>query len=188
MKELPMYILTCINVVITFFICIFNYKSAKATREQIAESQRQFAESNRPYVNAVFEIVNGGLACLVISNNGNKVAENVEIKINEEFLNLLNARDRKQIMKFISENIVIGVDQKWTLLIGSHLQLEELSEEKIIIDITYNDGDKQYKDKNTIILSGYLGVLMSKNYNNEINKSLKEIATILDKNSNLKEN
>ena len=39
--------ITGIYVIATIFICIFNAKSAKATREQVAESKRQFDESKR---------------------------------------------------------------------------------------------------------------------------------------------
>lgn len=46
--------ITFVYVVATIFICIFNGRSAKATREQVAESQRQFAETKRlermPYI------------------------------------------------------------------------------------------------------------------------------------------
>lgn len=179
MAEWLMVILTFVYVIATIAICIFNYKSAKATREQIAESKRQFEEVNRPYVNIVFEIVKGGLACLIISNNGSKIAENVKININKNFLDLLNEQDRKQIMKFTSESIVIGINQKWILCIGSHLELTKLSKEKIIVDITYNDGEKQFKDKSTITLNGYLGTLMIEDTEGERNKSLKNISNTL---------
>lgn len=42
-----MFGITFVYVVATIFICIFNYRSAKATREQVEESQNQFYESKR---------------------------------------------------------------------------------------------------------------------------------------------
>lgn len=46
--------ITFVYVVATIFICIFNGRSAKATREQVAESQRQFEDNKRlermPYI------------------------------------------------------------------------------------------------------------------------------------------
>lgn len=46
--------ITLVYVVATIFICIFNGRSAKATREQVAESQRQFEDNKRlermPYI------------------------------------------------------------------------------------------------------------------------------------------
>jgi hypothetical protein len=42
-----MFGITFVYVVATIFICIFNYRSAKATRAQVEESQNQFYESKR---------------------------------------------------------------------------------------------------------------------------------------------
>lgn len=42
--------ITGIYVIATIFICVFNGKSAKATREQVAESKRQIEESKRQFV------------------------------------------------------------------------------------------------------------------------------------------
>ena len=39
--------ITAVYVVATVFICIYNGRSAKATREQVAESERQFEETKR---------------------------------------------------------------------------------------------------------------------------------------------
>lgn len=39
--------ITAIYVVATVFICIYNGRSAKATREQVSESQRQYEETKR---------------------------------------------------------------------------------------------------------------------------------------------
>ena len=39
--------ITAVYVVATIFICIYNGRSAKATREQVAESERQFEETKR---------------------------------------------------------------------------------------------------------------------------------------------
>lgn len=55
-----MIIITSIYVIATIIICFYNGRSAKATREQVAESQRQFEETKRlermPYFDVtVFE-------------------------------------------------------------------------------------------------------------------------------------
>ena len=42
-----MVVITAIYVIATICICIFNARSASATREQVAESKRQFEESKR---------------------------------------------------------------------------------------------------------------------------------------------
>ena len=40
MTDWIMIAITAVYVIATIFICIFNYRSAKATREQLAESKR----------------------------------------------------------------------------------------------------------------------------------------------------
>ena len=39
--------ITAVYVIATVFICIYNGRSAKATREQVSESQRQYEETKR---------------------------------------------------------------------------------------------------------------------------------------------
>lgn len=51
-----MVIITFVYVVATIMICIFNGRSAKATREQVLESQRQFDESKRLEYRPYFEV------------------------------------------------------------------------------------------------------------------------------------
>ena len=48
--------ITSIYVIATIFICIFNARSDKATREQIAESKRQFEETKRLEYMPCFEV------------------------------------------------------------------------------------------------------------------------------------
>ena len=79
-----MVIITFVYVVATVFICWANIKSAKATRDQLAESKRQFDEENRAFVTATFDIVRSGLAVLCIENHGKQVANNVEIRISSQ--------------------------------------------------------------------------------------------------------
>lgn len=51
-----MIIITFVYVVATIMICIFNGYSAKATREQVSESQRQFEETKRLEYRPYFDI------------------------------------------------------------------------------------------------------------------------------------
>ena len=64
MTDWIMIAITAVYVIATIFICIFNYRSAKATREQLAESKRQFEENNRAFVTVTFETIRGSLLVL----------------------------------------------------------------------------------------------------------------------------
>ena len=82
MTDWIMIAITAVYVIATIFICIFNYRSAKATREQLAESKRQFEENNHAFVTVTFETIRGSLLVLNIHNHGHQVANNVSVKIN----------------------------------------------------------------------------------------------------------
>lgn len=50
------FLITVVYVIATIFICIFNYRSAAATREQVEESKRQFEETKRIELMPYFEL------------------------------------------------------------------------------------------------------------------------------------
>ena len=75
------FLITVVYVIATIFICVANIKSAKATRDQIAESQRQFNENRRldimPYLQ--FETTNqpgvDDKLALILSENDHNAGE-----------------------------------------------------------------------------------------------------------------
>ena len=80
-----MVVLTAVYVIATIAICLFNYKSAQATREQVAESARQFEETNRAFVTVYADFIRNGLFVLCVSNSGNKPAKEINVNIGEEY-------------------------------------------------------------------------------------------------------
>jgi hypothetical protein len=70
-----MVVLTFVYVIATIFICVFNGKSASATRRQTEEAQRQFEENNRAHVIPRFVTLEGQLYCLAFHNIGKTMAE-----------------------------------------------------------------------------------------------------------------
>ncbi len=77
-------IMTTVYVLATLAICYFNYRSNEATHKQIEELKRQFEEQNRPRID-VFLHFEGTVAYLVIENLGQMTANQVQVRINEEF-------------------------------------------------------------------------------------------------------
>lgn len=82
------FLVTAVYVIATIFICYANLKSAKATREQVTESKRQFEEARRleimPYLQ--FESYDGlsdkTLDLILVSGDleGGKYIEKLSIK------------------------------------------------------------------------------------------------------------
>jgi hypothetical protein len=69
-----MVIITGVYVFATIFICVFNYRSAKATREQVAEAKRQFEEINRAYITYEFLYEKRSFYGIRFTNHGKRVA------------------------------------------------------------------------------------------------------------------
>lgn len=190
MTEWIMVIITGIYVVATILICVFNYRSAKATRDQVAESRRQFEESNRAFVTVNFEIVRNGLAVLRIHNRGKRIANNVKIRISDEFVN--NIPDfRDSIIKLNNSSFILGIEQSWYICMGSHIELEQMGKQIMHIDIMYSDSKSDYSQQLDIDLTQYFWSLI---YNNafsdlysqakETNKYLKSIESTLSRTKN----
>lgn len=191
MTDWIMIAITAIYVIATILICIFNYRSAKATREQVAESQRQFEETNRAFVTVTFENIRSGLAVLHIQNHGKRIANDVRIKIADTFvINIQNTGDKERIEKLNHSSFTLGIGQSWYICIGSALQLEQMGKEILHIDILYSDNISDYSEHVSIDLTQFFWSLIYDSPLEDIyqqikesNKHLKSLATTLNKKS-----
>lgn len=191
MTDWIMIAITAIYVIATILICIFNYRSAKATREQVAESQRQFEETNRAFVTVTFENIRSGLAVLHIQNHGKRIANDVRIKIADTFvINIQNSGDKERIEKLNHSSFTLGIGQSWYICIGSALQLEQMGKEILHIDILYSDNISDYSEHVSIDLTQFFWSLIYDSPLEDIyqqikesNKHLKSLATTLNENS-----
>lgn len=184
-----MIVITTIYGIATILICIFNYRSAKATREQVAESQRQFEETNRAFVTVTFEIIRRGLAVLHIQNHGKRIANNVRIRVANSFVsNIQDSGDKERVEKLNNSSFTLGIGQSWYICIGSHLQLEQMGKEILYINILYSDNKSDYSEQANIDLTQFFWSLIYDSPLDDIcqqikesNKHLKSIATTLKK-------
>ena len=74
-----MVIITFVYVIATILICVFNYRSAKATREQVAEAKRQYEEINRAFITYEFLYEKRAFYGIRFTNHGRRVANNGKI-------------------------------------------------------------------------------------------------------------
>lgn len=190
MADWIMVAITAVYVIATILICIFNYRSAQATRQQVAESQRQFEESNRAFVTVTFEIIRSGLAVLHIQNHGKRMANNVRIIVSDSFINnVQDQRDKASILRLKESSFTLGIGQSWYICIGSHLQLRQMGTELLHIDIEYSDSKMAYSESVDIDLVQFFWSLIYDSpiediyqQAKEINKHLKSIAASMQKN------
>ena len=168
-----MGLLTLVYVVATVFICVFNYKSAEATRLQTKESKRQFLASNRPNIIPSFTMIEGAMFCLTFKNIGNECAKKLKIHINEEWMQCFNTALKQKAMpgnmaKSLENEffLVPKEDIKFVLMIpgdGTSMY-DELSKEKIKIELTYcrNDLSEEFNEKFELDLLTMAGIILDK--------------------------
>lgn len=157
-----MVLLTMVYVLATIAICIFNYKSAKATTEQTKELKRQFDEQNRAFLTVTMQKLKNGLIALCIENHGNKIARNINIKINDEFVKSL--RDdiaKKNVAELLESNFIVGVGQKWHIYLETCINLPKIANIKMILNLTYEDDSGEYEEKTTIDFGQYNWALLN---------------------------
>jgi hypothetical protein len=161
MTDWIMIAITSVYVVATILICIFNYRSAKATREQVAEAKRQFDETNRAFVTVNLESIRGGLIVLCIKNHGKMIANNVKVRFEEEYIKNFSSRaDKSSLVKLNQASFSIGIGQSWYICLGSHLDLEEMSKQLLHLVVSYNDKYNTYSDNIDINFGEYFWSLI----------------------------
>lgn len=81
-----MVLITLVYVIATIFICWANFKSANVSKEQLIEMRKQFESNNRPYIEVELALEKRIFYALRFVNNGNVVANNVNIKLDPDFI------------------------------------------------------------------------------------------------------
>ena len=152
-------VLTMVYVAATTAVCFFNYKTVNEMNKQTNEITRQFNETNRPYVTVTVEIVDQ-LASLCIQNLGKKAAQNIKIKIDDEFMSNPFEHDNDKLLESLQSscfNLAIG--QK--LLTGwfRNYDIQNLTFPKMAIHLEYRDEQKTYEDCLELDLAQYMWVM-----------------------------
>ena len=159
--EWAMVWITAVYVIATCAICWANIRSAKATKEQLAESKRQFDEENRPFVTVTFDVIRSGIIALCIENHGKQVANHVKVQISNEFVDNMTDNGSKELVRKLCEaSFTLGIGRKWYVCLGSHLELGQLSKVPLTVDISYSDRNGEYKETTSIDLSQYFWSIM----------------------------
>lgn len=168
---------TTVYVVATIVICIANFKSSKATREQTREQQRQFEELNRPCIDVYYDVIRNGLATLHIENTGKRLAKDVIITINESFLFQITDKRVQAALKTLPGNSFnLGVNQSWYLNLGAAFSIRESTSEPIVVSVSYSDGYRTYSASFKIDLAAFDSILLYDSVLGEISKHQKKMS------------
>ena len=92
-----MVIITGVYVIATIFICWANIKAANASKEQLREMQKQFAETNRPIIELEFHYSRRTWYIARFVNRGNLSAQHVKINLDQEFIDSLPEESMKKV-------------------------------------------------------------------------------------------
>lgn len=189
-----MVIITAVYVIATIFICIFNYKSANASKKQIDESKRQYEQSNRPHIVAGIKIISDSFMCISIQNIGNDVADNITIKINDEWLELIKDSYYLEPLKELMIKPFMLIPQQEIIraftyvIIGTgNTWLDVFNDKPLIVDVSYRkkNTDIIYNDKFVYDIKLFRNMFREKDENEgeikNIGKILKTIATSSEK-------
>ena len=94
------FLITVVYVVATIAICIANIQSANASKKQLEEMQKQYAEENRPHIEVEFLFERRSFYGLRFINHGKSTAQNVEIPLSDAFIDSLGST--KYIIVYMS--------------------------------------------------------------------------------------
>ena len=151
-----MVMITAIYVIATIFICIANFKSAKATREQITEARRQYEEEHRAFISYELIFENRNLYGLRFTNHGKRVATNVKLQLDKDFVgSFMNQSIKDQLNNLDGREFALGIEQSYDIYFGGDEFRERVNKVPIQGEISYNDRCGEYTDSFYIDFSKY---------------------------------
>lgn len=172
-----MVIVTGIYVVATIFICRANIKSAKASREQLKEMQRQYAEANRPNIETEFHYLKRACYILRFVNHGEKTAQHVKISLDQDFIDSLpEVSFRKELERVKEGECIIGVGQHYDLFIGSNYLRGNPNMKPLTGTVEYEAQGNSYKSDIFVDLEHYLTFYSTTTDEEDLVKSIKKVS------------
>lgn len=170
-----MVIITLVYVIATIFICWANIKSAKASKEELAEMKRQYAEENRPHIEVEFCYERRTWYIVRFINHGKLTAQYVKILLDEGFISSLPEQAFKDILlKQREKECIIGVGQHYDLYIASNEFRGNPNMKPVMGKILYQDESSKYESDIYIDLENY-ATFFSSTSDDPMVKELKNI-------------
>lgn len=170
-----MIVITFVYVVATIFICWANIKSAKASKEELTEMKRQYAEENRPRIEIEFCYERRIWYIVRFVNHGKLTAQHVKIILDEEFIDSLPEPDfQDTLRKQRKKECIIGVGQHYDLYIASNKLRGNPNMKPVTGKLSYQDESSKYESDIYIDLENY-ATFFSSTSDDPMVKELKNI-------------
>ena len=170
-----MVVITFVYVVATIFICWANIKSAKASKEELAEMKRQYADENRPRIEIEFCYKRRTWYIVRFINHGRLTAQHVKIILEEEFIDSLPEPGfQDTLRKQRKKEFIIGVGQHYDLYIASNELRGNPNMKPVTGKLSYQDESGKYESDIYIDLENY-ATFFSSTSDDPMVKELKNI-------------
>lgn len=170
-----MVVITFVYVVATIFICWANIKSAKASKEELAEMKRQYADENRPRIEIEFCYERRTWYIVRFINHGRLTAQHVKIILEEEFIDSLPEPGfQDTLRKQRKKELIIGVGQHYDLYIASNELRGNPNMKPVTGKLSYQDESGKYESDIYIDLENY-ATFFSSTSDDPMVKELKNI-------------
>lgn len=174
------FVVTFVYVVATIAICIANIQSANASKRQLEEMQKQYAEENRPRIEVEFLYERRSFYGLRFVNHGKETAQNVEIQLSDEFLDSLgNTNFSELLKKQKGKKCVIGVDQHYDLFFANTSYLQISNKVPATGLIRYESSGVDYQSTFNIDTENYATIFSIESDEEKLLKAMKEQTTQL---------
>lgn len=175
-----MVFITIIYVVATIVICWANIKSANASKAQLEEMMRQYADANRPEIEVELHYLQRTWYIARFVNHGSKTAQHVKICLEQEFIDSLPEEPfRKALKQIQGKECIIGAGQHYDLFIGSNGLRGNPSMKPMAGYMEYESQGNKYKSDFCVDLEHYMTFFSSTTDEEKMLKSLKTIGTEL---------
>lgn len=172
-----MVTITAVYVIATIAICWANIKAANASKAQLEEMRRQYAEENRPIIETEFHYERRTWYIIRFVNHGRHTAQHVKIELDQEFIESLPEEAYKStLLEQKGKECIIGVGQHYDLYIGSNAMRGNPNMRPVTGDIYYEGYQNSYSDKVFIDLKNYMTFFSSTTDNDDLLKAIKKSA------------
>lgn len=176
-----MVLITAIYVVATIFICRANIKSAQATREQLVEGKRQYEEEHRPYISYQLIFENRTWYGMRFTNHGRRVANHVQIKLDQEFLNSISkSQFSNGLKKLQDKEFSLGIGQSYDIFFGADEFRSNSNMKPISGEIIYQDAQATYCEPFFIDFSKYATIFSVNSFADDFHDDMKKLIHKLD--------
>ncbi len=170
-----MVVITFIYVIATIFICWANIKSARASKEELAEMKKQYSEENRPRIETEFCYEHRTWYIVRFVNHGKLTAQHVKIELDADFIDSIPENGFKSILRNQgNKECIIGVGQHYDLYIASNELRGNSNMRPVTGKLIYQDEVRSYESDIYIDLENY-ATFFSSTSDEPVVKELKNV-------------